>query len=121
MRGTIAAAIEAAGNTNIHGIAHITGGGIADNFERILPAQIHATIHRDAWKPPQLFNWLQRLGNIAEKEMFSVFNMGIGMILCVPPDVTDRVLAACSKTESPAFRLGEIRTQVDAEPAVVIA
>ena len=65
--------------------------------------------------------WLQRLGNIAEKEMFSVFNMGIGMILCVPPDVTDRILAACSTTDSPAFRLGEIRTQDNAEPTAVVA
>jgi len=118
---TVAAAIAAAGNSNIHGIAHITGGGIADNFERILPKHIHAIIHRNAWKPPQLFDWLQRLGNIAVKEMFNVFNMGIGMIICVPPDVANRVLVACSTTESPAFRLGEIRSQDAADPTVTVA
>ena len=118
---TVAAAIAADGNSNIHGIAHITGGGIADNFERILPKHIHAIIHRNAWKPPQLFDWLQRLGNIAVKEMFNVFNMGIGMIICVPPDVANRVLVACSTTESPAFRLGEIRSQDAADPTVTVA
>lgn len=117
---TVAAALEAAGNVNIHGIAHITGGGIADNFERILPTHVQAVIERRAWQIPALFQWLQRIGNVAEKEMFSVFNMGVGMIFCVPPEVAEKVQAACSTPEYPAMRLGEIRSQENEEPTVVM-
>ena len=116
----VAAALEAAGNANLHGIAHITGGGIADNFERILPTHVQAVISRSAWTVPPVFQWLQRLGNVAETEMFSVFNMGIGMIICVPSAVADRVHSACSTPEYPAMRLGEIRSQQAEEPTVAL-
>ncbi len=113
---TVAAALKAVGNANLHGIAHITGGGILDNFERILPTHVQAVISRGAWEVPAVFQWLQRLGDVAETEMFSVFNMGIGMILCVPPAVADSVQAACGTPEYPALRLGEIRSQQAEEP-----
>ena len=116
----VAAALEAAGNANLHGIAHITGGGIADNFERILPTHVQAVISRSAWTVPPVFQWLQRLGNVAETEMFSVFNMGIGMIICVPSAAADRVHSACSTPEYPAMRLGEIRSQQAEEPTVAL-
>lgn len=116
----VAAALAAAGNANLHGIAHITGGGIADNFERILPKHMQAVISRTAWTIPPVFQWLQRLGNVAEKEMFSVFNMGIGMIMCVPSAVADRVQSACSTQEYAAMRLGEIRSQHVEDPAVAL-
>lgn len=114
----VAAAKIAAGDGNLHAIAHITGGGIADNLERVLPKHIQAVVHRSAWTIPAIFQWLQTLGNIAEKEMFSVFNMGIGMILCVPSAVAVSVIAACSTPEHPAMRLGEIRSQTAEEPTV---
>ena len=117
---TIAAAIEAAGNADIHGIAHITGGGIADNFERILPKHVCAVINRNAWRTPVLFQWLQKLGNIAEKEMFNVFNMGLGMILCVPRNAVNQVLIACSTIDFPAVEIGEIRSQNETEPTVTL-
>jgi phosphoribosylformylglycinamidine cyclo-ligase len=115
----VAAARAAAGDGNLHAIAHITGGGIADNFERVLPKYVQAVIHRLAWTIPPVFQWLQKLGNIAEAEMFNVFNMGIGLILCVPSPVADAVLAACSTPEHPAVRLGEISSQNAVEPSVV--
>jgi phosphoribosylformylglycinamidine cyclo-ligase len=115
---TVAAAIEAAGNVNLHGIAHITGGGIADNFERILPKHVQAVISRSAWTIPPVFQWLQRLGNVAEKEMFDVFNMGIGMIMCVSPAIADKVQSACSTPMYPAIRLGQIQAQPAEDPVV---
>jgi len=117
---TVAAAQQAAGNANLHGIAHITGGGIADNFERILPPHTQAVIRRDAWQVPVVFQWLQKLGNVAGKEMFSVFNMGIGMIICVPPQLADVVVNACSTREYPAMLLGEIRSQTGEQPSVTL-
>lgn len=65
----------------VTGIAHITGGGIADNLGRILPEGCTATIDRAAWRPQPVFDWLQRLGNVDRAEMFRVFNMGLGLLL----------------------------------------
>lgn len=116
----VGAARTAAGEGNIHAIAHITGGGIADNFERVLSKHVQGVVNRSAWKIPPVFQWLQRLGNVAEQEMFNVFNMGIGLILTVPAEVADKVQAACSTPEYPAFRLGEIRAQDAEEPTVLV-
>jgi phosphoribosylaminoimidazole (AIR) synthetase len=77
-------------------------------------------IDRRAWQPHPVFGWLQRLGNIADREMFSVFNMGLGLILAVPPSDVAAVVAACSTPEYPAMVLGEIRAQAAESPSVVI-
>jgi phosphoribosylformylglycinamidine cyclo-ligase len=65
----------------VHGIAHITGGGIAENLERILPQGVRVHIDRGSWPVPSVFSWLQRLGEIEQAEMDRVFNLGIGLVL----------------------------------------
>ena len=117
---TVASAIKAAGNANIHAIAHITGGGIADNLVRVLPEQTEAVVHRSAWAIPAMFGWLQQLGNIADDEMFRVFNMGIGLILTVAPESAAAVQAACSTPEYPAVILGTTRRSDSTEPSVTL-
>ncbi|MGD9721107.1 MAG: phosphoribosylformylglycinamidine cyclo-ligase [Pirellulales bacterium] len=67
----------------VHGIAHITGGGLHENLERILPEGIRAVIERGSWTAPPVFDWLARLGNVEADEMDRVFNMGIGLVLVV--------------------------------------
>jgi len=69
--------------TVVHGIAHITGGGIFENLSRIVPQGVEILLQRDSWPVPPVFRWLQQLGNVEENEMYRVFNMGIGMILVV--------------------------------------
>jgi len=69
----------------VHGLAHITGGGLHENLERILPAGVRVTIQPNSWPVPPVFTWLQRLGNVPEEEMHRVFNMGIGMAVVVSP------------------------------------
>jgi phosphoribosylformylglycinamidine cyclo-ligase len=69
----------------VHGIAHITGGGLHGNFERILPEGARALIDRGSWPVPPVFTWLQKLGDIDADEMDRVFNMGIGLALVVSP------------------------------------
>jgi phosphoribosylformylglycinamidine cyclo-ligase len=69
----------------VHGIAHITGGGLFENLERILPPGIQAVIDRNSWTVPPVFTWLQKLGGVEQAEMDHVFNMGIGMVLVVAP------------------------------------
>jgi phosphoribosylformylglycinamidine cyclo-ligase len=69
----------------LHGIAHITGGGLHENFSRILPSKVDAIIDRGSWPTPPVFDWLQSLGNIEDDEMTRVFNRGIGMVFVVAP------------------------------------
>ncbi len=75
----------------VHGIAHITGGGLAENLERILPESIQVVIEAGSWPVPPVFAWLQRLGEIDPPEMGRVFNMGIGMVLVVSPHFAESI------------------------------
>ncbi len=70
----------------VHGMAHVTGGGIAGNLSRVLPAGCDAVITTDAWVPPAVFAAIQQLGNVPGRDMFRTFNMGIGFVLVVAPD-----------------------------------
>ena len=67
----------------VHGIAHITGGGLHENLERILPEGFQVEIRRDSWPVPPVFTWLKRLGGVEEEEMYRVFNMGVGLAMVV--------------------------------------
>ncbi|MFM8364956.1 MAG: AIR synthase-related protein, partial [Verrucomicrobiota bacterium] len=69
---------------SLNGAAHITGGGLVDNLPRVLPQNCRAAIRRDSWKVPEIFQLIQKGGNIPADEMYQVFNMGIGMVLVVP-------------------------------------
>jgi phosphoribosylformylglycinamidine cyclo-ligase len=80
------------GHKALHGMAHITGGGITDNLPRILPKDTHALIRLGTWAVPELFHFLQEKGEVDADEMFRVFNMGIGMILAVEPSGLSEVL-----------------------------
>jgi len=93
----------------VHGIAHITGGGLPDNVQRILPNRLQARIRKGSWPVPPVFDLLARLGRIEEREMYHVFNMGVGMVFMVPPfnaDVVLRLLKRCGET---AWVIGEVR------------
>jgi phosphoribosylformylglycinamidine cyclo-ligase len=68
----------------IHGLAHITGGGLVDNLPRILPKNCDAVIDTRSWRVPEIFNFIGRMGKIDRAEMYQVFNMGIGMVAIVP-------------------------------------
>ena len=102
----------------ITGIAHITGGGIAENVGRIVPDQLQATIDRSCWDVPQVFNWIRSLGNIEREEMFRVFNMGMGLVIAVRPEVSDLAIAAIQQSGSNARIIGHV--QSGATPAVYL-
>jgi phosphoribosylformylglycinamidine cyclo-ligase len=69
----------------VHGIAHITGGGLGENLGRIVPAGVEVVLERGSWPIPPVFPWVQRLGGVDAAEMDRVFNMGVGMVLVVAP------------------------------------
>ncbi|MDX9828936.1 MAG: phosphoribosylamine--glycine ligase [Anaerolineae bacterium] len=77
----------------IEAMAHITGGGFVENLPRVLPAGVGVEIDRAAWQVPAIFRLIRRLGRVSDGEMFRVFNMGIGMVLILPPDQAHRALA----------------------------
>lgn len=73
-------------NEKLHGLAHITGGGLVDNLPRILPNDCDATIETGSWKAPPIFQILSEKGKVLRAEMYQVFNMGIGMAAVVAPN-----------------------------------
>jgi phosphoribosylformylglycinamidine cyclo-ligase len=77
----------------IKGLAHITGGGLIDNLPRILPPNCDAVIETKTWKVPRIFEILQQNGNIDFREMYQVFNMGIGMVAVVAEHNADRAMS----------------------------
>lgn len=78
-----------AGGVNLRGLAHITGGGVVDNLPRILPGGLGAIIRRGSWPEPPIFKLLAERGDLSLAELFHVFNMGLGMLLVIPPDDLD--------------------------------
>jgi phosphoribosylformylglycinamidine cyclo-ligase len=102
----------------IKGIAHITGGGITENLPRVLPAGVRARLHRDRWPVPPIFSVITRFGSVDREEMYRVFNMGMGLILVVPPDVVEEILRRAPELGDHAYQIGEIVSARDGERQV---
>lgn len=92
----------------IHGIAHITGGGFYENINRIIPGDINVVIRKGSWEIPDCFNFFGRLGNIDKKEMFTVFNMGIGMVMIIAPDEFEKTEKIAIETGEKIFNIGTV-------------
>jgi phosphoribosylformylglycinamidine cyclo-ligase len=95
--------------SRVHALAHITGGGIAGNLVRVLPAGCEAVVDASGWQWPPLFRVLARAGHVSSGEMRKVFNLGIGMIAVVPREEVDAVVRAAASGGVPAWVIGEIR------------
>jgi len=92
----------------VRGMAHITGGGLLDNVPRILPQGTAAEFNRSAWPVPPLFDYMQKVGGIAQKEMDRTFNMGLGMVVVVHPDQLAELEASLDRAGEKHFRVGRI-------------
>ena len=106
---------------DIHGLVHITGGGLVENIPRVLQPDLTAVLHRDAWQMPPLFTWLQQHGGVEDAEMHRVFNCGIGMTVIVAKDNADETEAMLRQSGETVFRLGEIRERHQGEPQTIVA
>jgi phosphoribosylformylglycinamidine cyclo-ligase len=93
----------------VHGLAHITGGGLVDNIPRVLPEGLEAVLERGAWTRGAAFDWLQRAGRVEDAEMYRVFNCGIGMTVHVPAEDAQRAIEILSEGGQSAQMIGEIR------------
>jgi phosphoribosylaminoimidazole (AIR) synthetase len=99
----------------IHGIAHITGGGLFENLARILPSGIGATIDRGSWPTPAVFPWLQSLGDVDDDEMHRVFNMGVGLVLVVSPYYAESIQQQLTTLQLESWPIGRA---IEGDPEV---
>jgi len=94
---------------NIHGMAHITGGGIPGNLKRIIPEGLYAEIDKKSWPVLPIFEYLKKIGNIDPDDIYSAFNMGIGYVLVVDKNDADRVIKEINAMDEEVYRIGFIK------------
>ena len=100
--------LEILKNTDVHGIAHITGGGFDENIPRILPEGCGVLINEGSWEIPPIFNLLEKYGKVPHREMFNIFNMGIGMVLAVDADDVATVIKILTEWGEKASVIGKV-------------
>ena len=102
---TILALME---KVELKGIVHITGGGFIENIPRVLPEHVNVDIEYGAWPILPIFSLMQQEGNIANKDMFTTFNMGIGMVLVVPAEQAELAVSLANELGEAAYRIGTV-------------
>ena len=105
--GSLVQALLTAG-VPLHGMAHITGGGLPENLPRTLPAGVHGRIDATSWERPELFRWLQQKGEVPESDLWNTFNLGVGFCLVVPEAAVAQTLAVCGEQGHQAWLLGSV-------------
>jgi phosphoribosylformylglycinamidine cyclo-ligase len=105
--------------TDVHGFAHVTGGGLASNLARVLPPATTVTIDRATWTIPPVFTAIAERGHVAEDEMERTFNLGVGMIALVAADDADRALATLLARHVPAWVAGTVAAAPADAPGTV--
>ena len=93
----------------VHGLSHITGGGLVENIPRVLPDGLEVVLERKAWRREAVFDWLQRQGQVADAEMYRVFNCGIGMTIHLEPGNAERAIGILRALGQEALIIGEVR------------
>ena len=92
----------------VSGFSHITGGGLTENLPRILPRGLAAQVDLSTWDPPPLFTHLKQLGSLDQDEMFRTFNMGIGLVAVVPPDLLKKARLTLTRMNERSIILGRV-------------
>ncbi|MCH5223636.1 MAG: phosphoribosylformylglycinamidine cyclo-ligase [Muribaculaceae bacterium] len=100
--------LEVLKNVDVHGIAHITGGGFDENIPRILPEGCGVEIRNGSWEIPPIFPFLEKYGKIPNREMYNIFNMGIGMVLSIKAKDVSTVLAIMNEWNVKASVIGKV-------------
>lgn len=117
----VKSALAACEACDVHGIAHITGGGFIENIPRILPEGLCARVERGSWPVLPVFRELQRLGGLTDRQAYNTFNMGIGMVYAVDPSQEAALKRVLLENGEEAFRIGTVgRTGEDSERLVLL-
>jgi phosphoribosylformylglycinamidine cyclo-ligase len=93
----------------VRGLSHITGGGLLENIPRVLPDGLEVVLERKSWRREAVFDWLQRQGQVADAEMYRVFNCGIGMTVHLAAGDADRAIRILREMGEEALVIGEVR------------
>jgi phosphoribosylformylglycinamidine cyclo-ligase len=102
--------LELAGATATHAMSHVTGGGLAANLERVLPAHLTATLDRGTWPLPPVFGFVRDAGDVPRDDLERTLNCGVGMVALVAPADVDRAIALLAEHGVPAWVAGTVRT-----------
>ncbi|WP_028300018.1 phosphoribosylformylglycinamidine cyclo-ligase [Oceanospirillum beijerinckii] len=102
----------------VHAISHITGGGLQENLPRVLPENAKAVVNLNSWNRPEVFNWIQRGGNVEEYEMYRTLNCGVGMIIVVDQDKAEQAIELLNAEGEITWQIGRIDTAVEGEERV---
>jgi phosphoribosylformylglycinamidine cyclo-ligase len=102
----------------VHAISHITGGGLQENLPRVLPENAKAVVDLNSWKRPEVFNWIQRGGNVEEYEMYRTLNCGVGMIIVVDQDKAEAAIELLNAEGESAWQIGRIETASEGDEQV---
>ena len=94
----------------VHGLSHITGGGLVDNIPRVLPDGLEVVLERSSWPRAAVFEWLQQQGKVTDAEMYRVFNCGIGMTVHVSANDAPHAIGILREAGQEALVIGEVRT-----------
>ena len=114
-------ALAACKACDVHGIAHITGGGFIENIPRILPDGLSAQIERGTWPVLPVFMELVKLGGLGDRQAYNTFNMGIGMVFAVKEEEADKLVATLEEQGEKAYRIGRVaKTAADGERLVLL-
>lgn len=105
---------------DVHTFCHVTGGGLANNLARVIPAGLQAQLNRGTWSPSAIFRLIANVGKVSEEEMEKTFNMGVGMVAVVSQKDRDRALAILTARHIKAWELGTVESVDAEEPRVVL-
>jgi phosphoribosylformylglycinamidine cyclo-ligase len=97
----------------VHALSHITGGGLANNLARVIPASCQVRIDRTTWRPPPIFRFIQQLGEISQPDLEATFNMGVGMVAVLPPDSVDEAVHLLTARGLKAWVFGTVSSAAE--------
>jgi len=103
-------ALAGAADLDVHAMAHVTGGGLAANLARVMPAHLDAVLARSTWTPQPIFGLIGELGGVSEQELERTFNQGVGMVVVVAAGDTDRALGLLASRTVPAWVIGSVES-----------
>lgn len=96
------------GKTDLHGMAHITGGGFFENIPRMLPDGLGVSIDLNSFPRPAIFDFIQKRSDITEQEMYNVFNMGIGFVIAADPSEAEKIQKILEEAGQPSYIIGKV-------------
>jgi phosphoribosylformylglycinamidine cyclo-ligase len=97
--------------TEVHALCHVTGGGLPGNLPRCLPPGLTARVDRASWEPPPVFRVLADLGPVDDQELARATNLGVGMVVVLPPAEADRATAFLADHDIPTWVMGEVASR----------